>query len=298
MHEQLDRVVNNIVVLSDKSWNSAQMFIFLDKLRVWLTRWCEWFLEENNILEEKKFWRLLRRAITINYIDILSTPEEFSSFSKFSMSMGYRVQCVMHITSCINELKQLTIFTDTVPLSGVVLKLDDELATNNISCEIKKVVDILVAKGIMIMLSGSISRWMKTGIFGVPSLNSSTFTILPPSDRETYYTNSAQSKSVLPNGMLKAAPCSRKMNLVVTPSGWIYPCHGLVDMQEWRVGHIEQKITSMYLTHTCMQKRLVDLVSIGPDIELGIRNNKKQRDHICQTHRLQYTQVIQSGKRT
>lgn len=268
--EEVFQIMKNIIVSFDSAWTEDHIAMHLEKVNSWLERWYLWFLKISGVLDNNNMWRLYHRSITVLDIPSFSAMPSILKLSKSARHFGYAFGYEILLDSCFDKMNDFKYFINNAFLTSLILKLNIEnrgtLSTINLS-DIETIIRIATDKDILLLLNGSPLSWQYAKILELLPLNAKTFTIIPsvPIKHVDSSSDSIKQSEKYSNVGVNTAPCSRRMNIVITPSGSIYPCAGLVGCSTWVLGQIEQPIEKMRIWDSDTIASLVNLYKFGPN---------------------------------
>lgn len=268
--EELFQFFRNIIITFDSSWSEERTTAHLDEIRSWIENFYLWILDCSDILNGNNLELLYHRSLYFSERPSFSALDSVLKLTKFSQSSGYTILYEVSILTCLNDMDGYSDFIEKVSVNRICfrlpLKIDDSvslLLRENINLIMTKAID----KGLLIMLAGSLLQWKNTGILDNLSLNSKSFTFVPETLTKTKSLgNISQDSFSDENEPILAAPCSRRMNLIITPSGSLYPCFGLIGCKEWELGTIRQPIETTLLCDRNTHLALVTFFKKGPQV--------------------------------
>ena len=256
----------------------------------WLERWYLWFLDYSGVNDNKNLWRLYHRSLTISGIEPFIALKSLARLNTSARRFGYAFAYELSLLSCLDHLRDYLDFLEEISVTNLIFKLHLKRGDSVSALErssIKTIISKAIEKKILIILSGSPLLWKSTGALDL-SLNSKTFTLIPDLRvQQGALTNiSRELFTVEYDSNILAAPCSRRMNLVIIPSGSIYPCAGLVGYDQWELGKLEQPIENMAVCDSKVQKSLANLIKYGPNVVFNqFKGDQNGLPAACNAHR-------------
>lgn len=143
----------------------------------------------------------------------------------------------------------------------------------------KELIETLLDRGCQLGLIGPVSYWRRIGVLGGSALNKANITVYP---------RHAQDLDTIPFPQTPIQPCFGRFRIYVDTEGGMYPCLGLLGVDQGRLGTVFDDFEATQLGGGQPHLDLVDWARRGP-AELGPELRRADRQSalppICERHR-------------
>ncbi len=243
----------------------------------WLKEFDLYFKDQFKIDKGEYMYSLYNRSISISGDEIFTLQEKLKLILKESIKLGYGIS----ITAKIEEIYQNFDFFKELCLhnlvSSITIIIDDNINELNSNLIISEFIDKIMNLKKSTYIAASIKTLKESEILKSPIINRSDITFLP---------SIQESRSTPPTNPKNS--CAEHFHLHINYDGFIYPCMGLVGLENFSLGHIKEPIDKIKINKKEYPLDLVDLMIDGPELSpLKIDKRVSSLPWICEQHQME-----------
>lgn len=242
------------------------------KLSSWLNRFCKWSrtLPGNNSGPVSGY-------VELYTFQIFSVYEKARKLIASIRKNKLQVNIHIHLRDVVLKEKELQKILEDGPIDVLNVHVSEEDLPYAESFE--KIVKKLCSIGSEIRYCGPVELLDRLNAYASETLNAKGMTFFPeqPSLR----------LSAAPKYPIK--PCESRIQLHMGANGDIYPCQGLVEIEQFAIGNVEDKVFSHYLTYRCCGESLESLSMRGPKLSKNGKVADIGLPWICRRHLYEIT---------
>ena len=281
MLDKKSQLLNHFLSLTfvlEPNSDSSDFLVPYEKLLQWLERYDSWKKKSADLDIEHRPFLWYGQSLTIVGSGLFSCPETSQKLLARISELGYNITLHADFMEAYENFSMLEAFCESSCVSSLAIfacDLDPELSPDKLEAFWQK----LRSLRRIINISGSVDELRAYGLFSSPALNSSDLSI-------STYNRNLQIKA--PMGISK--PCNNRMTLYIDADGSLYPCFGLLGLQEYALGSVydddEDEVIHLDRYPLDLQK----LMCQGPDIpQQGDVSPHPNLPWLCRRHRSELT---------
>ncbi|MBI4891786.1 MAG: hypothetical protein HY821_14265 [Acidobacteria bacterium] len=231
MTRQVLHLFRSAVVLSDDAPPAA--------LLAWLPRWDALVKQNLGILDGENLHALYGRALTLLAPALRPCAAELSALGPLARELGLSVAVNLSLAEALSpDFDTLALLARA--MVGTVYLDARQAPPSTPSADVLHLVRALRSAGVNPALVGPVARWNSFGLLDEPFLNAGTVHFAPA--------GRAALSSLLASGPSPFEirnsfdPCKERLAVFVAPDGGLYPCHGLVGVEPFRIGSLDGEL--------------------------------------------------------
>ncbi len=246
----------------------------------WLEEYDRWFKSALDIFQGEHAYALYNRQITLFGKNLLKVPDILSKLAPTVISMGFALSITVDIMELYEDYNIVKFLCDNYLLSSIGIYTDNAGKLSELTDMESFLMQITELKR-PIGLIGSVKLLRRNGILGRYSLNSMDITLYP-----LPYEDSIQVDRVYP---YFEKSCANHLQLYINPDGNIYPCLGLLGLEDYSIANIKDGMAGFNLIGERAKTDLLKLYLQGPDLEeeIGYHQSTTSLPWICEQHRME-----------
>lgn len=229
----------SIVVVLDAGPSSDRCGLPAAKLLQWLPRWDAWLKDQLEINDGGNLHLLYGRALTILGLSVEKCQPELEELGQLGSELGLTVAVNLSVVEGLRGIEHVVATLQRARVSTVYL--DAREAPENADRDaVQMLVRNLRESGASPLLLGPVSRWMSWGLLDADFINSGNFQMVPAGRS---FLLSLRRSGVDPFELRSSFdPCKERFAVFVTSDGALYPCQGLLGIEQFRIGSLDDNV--------------------------------------------------------
>lgn len=286
----------NDTLLGTGTWPAVQFFrsaaLFLDVdetgtdfivssrvLADWVVRFDHWYKQTAGIMEGERLHLVYHREVAIVGDLPLEQDDALVRIGEACRRVGLGYSLTFDLPQSLVSIEKVLRMVDSGVISSAGVRyMDPEDDIDDGTA--REFIETLLTRGCQLGLIGPVSYWRKIGVLGGDVLNRSNITVYP---------RHLQAVETLPFPQTPVQPCFGRFRIYVDVDGGMYPCLGLLGLEQARLGTIFDEFESTQLGSQSSQLNLAAWARQGPE-ELGPNLSRDNRQSglppICERHRM------------
>jgi len=240
----------------------------LRKLEEWLIEYNSLFVQETGAAEQRNLHLLYGRTVSLFGDILLKSAVRLVRFAEACKRIGFCFQIQLDVLECLQHMAILQRLVSSDCSGSLILNASEKGVPRYLISRIEELIKVILDQGWSLTLVGPLQFWRSTGIFETETLNGRNFAYVPSSSwSESFGVGEPESQfSARP---IVATPCEARFELYIAPDGLIFPCRGLIGLNEYAIGSIWVSASRPMPLLAPNQLDLVQLASRGPEIPNG-----------------------------
>lgn len=236
----------------------------------WISNFDKWYKEETGISNNQNFHFLYHREIFISGYKLLANIHTLEYLLSSCSELDFLLSLRVDLDECYDFSVELEKLTNKFRFSYLIISADNISIQKYPPNFIISLAEKFAAKRIHLTFIGEISFWLDTGISQSPILGENIYEIMPEvKELKKYYWGDYN-------------PCTKKFMFVINSDGLIYPCMGLVGVENCSIGTIQQSLSTVWETIKQHSLNIEKLAHQGPSLNISEDLNF---ENICEAHR-------------
>ncbi|MGD1806930.1 hypothetical protein ACP6PL_16020 [Dapis sp. BLCC M126] len=240
----------------------------------WLHRFDEWYRAETDIKDGNNLHLLYKRGVTIFAHRLLANISELEKLLISCLHCDFYVSLKVSLEECYKFYSALEKLTDRFKNLLLIIDANDASSKTFPANFCISLVESLTLKKIHLNFIGSVSFWIDSGISRSQIVGETVYEIMPKlRERKRRFWGDYN-------------PCRKWFNFVVNYDGLIYPCMGIVGIESYSIGTIQQPLPVVWEAMKHHSLNLEQLASQGPKLDLAnVVSEELNFGSICEAHR-------------
>lgn len=246
----------------------------------WLEEYDRWFKGAVGIYEGEHAYALYNRQITLFGHSLLKVPVILRRLTEAVIPLGFAVAITVDIIELFEDILMVESLCDDNLISSIGIYTDNVEKLSELT-DIESFLGRIIKLKRPIGLIGSIPKLRKYGLLQSKSLNSIDITLYP-----LQYENDSGCENISP---YIEKSCANYLQLYISTDKNIYPCLGLLGLQDYAISNISNGIEAFNLIGDKARIDILKLYQQGPDISEKIDFNPKYTSlpWLCERHRME-----------
>lgn len=221
---------------------------------VWLGEYNLWFLEKVGVHKGHGLHLLYDREISVSGENLFECSTELESLGLIARGHGYAFSITLNTDYLLDHLAQVRKLAEQHALSSVAVCLTE---SNSIPpAEMLGAIESLVGTGLNVGVIGDVAQMRAWNLFQSNTLSAANMTWYPLRDLRPS------------GGKLKPVePCQSRLRLYINGDGQVFPCFGLMGLDEGLLGSIYEPFSSLAIHESAVVSLLQNWETKGPGLE-------------------------------
>lgn len=246
----------------------------------WLENYDRWFKDAVGINEGEHVYALYNRQITLFGSGLLKLPAILKKLAETIIPLGFALSITVDILELYDDFMTVESLCNENLLSSIGIYTDNIDKLSEFT-DIESFITRITKLKRQIGLIGQVSRFSEYGLLCSKSLNSTDITLYPLT-----YENDSEGECIYP---YIEKSCANHLQLYICKDGNIYPCLGLLGIQDYAISNISNGIEEFNIMGDKANVDLLKLYQQGPEIQTDNSLCRKYTSlpWICERHRME-----------